>query len=541
MSKKFIVDVRIAASERDSLFTPEWNWPIKQETYDDPLREFVEWAHALPAQFADKPELRIAFELAEVDLLLDLAYFVGAWIDLSTAKKLDLDLVHGSDQQLYKMLVQDRLDGFSPINDARAGSDLRLRRPAKRLYQLARKTIRNSSAKIKGRPTNHSIGVNPLLLELTGGPRNIFHLSYANIAVQRPTIQHPDPLIGELAREIQQQLSRRLTDVDHAPTEKLNSHFQRLVSNHLINGWSDKDFKPEFKPTPKMTLFTGTGGGYISRTLSHAFQKNGAKVVRATHGGESVLFDDPLWASTEIPFSDTYVTFGTKAAEITRDKVARHQSIRRLHKVPATIAAGSFFHQRIVDRSFASDEVKTVYVISASFSGIRRHIPNIKIHDIVLLDWNRRLIQMIKAAGFRTIVKRHPKGIGSNIPIFEDVASKELKQTKMADTFNQADAYVIDQVGTGFMEAMCTLKPVILIEIPNRQLTKQARTQLNKSIVIIRATYDENNRVTIERDRLIEGLGEPINLEARHKFISDYLTSSDDIRNTCDLFRKTEF
>ena len=148
---------------------------------------------------------------------------------------------------------------------------------------------------------------------------------------------------------------------------------------------------------------------------------------------------------------------------------------------------------------------------------------------------------MIKAAGFRTIVKRHPKGIGSNIPIFEDVASKELKQTKMADTFNQADAYVIDQLGTGFMEAMCTLKPVILIEIPNRQLTKQARTQLNKSIVIIRATYDENNRVTIERDRLIEGLGEPINLEARHKFISDYLTSSDDIRNKCDLFRKTEF
>ena len=77
--------------------------------------------------------------------------------------------------------------------------------------------------------------------------------------------------------------------------------------------------------------------------------------------------------------------------------------------------------------------------------------------------------------------------------------------------------------------------------VANRQLTKEARTELNKSIVIIRATYDENNRVTIERDRLIEGLGEPINLEARHKFISDYLTSSDDIRNKCDLFRKTEF
>ncbi|MEC9293667.1 MAG: hypothetical protein VYC65_05195 [Chloroflexota bacterium] len=539
MNKKFIVDVRIAASERDSLFVPEWNWPIKQETYDDPFREFVEWTHAFPTQFADKPEMRIAFELIERVLIHDLSYFVGVWIDVSTAKKLDLDLVHGSDQQLYKMLLQDRCVGFSPYAD---GHPLKSTdRPAKRLYQLARRTVRNSSAKIKGRPTIHSIGVNPLLLELTGGPCNLFHLSYAGIAAQRPTIQHPNSIIGELAEEIQQQLSRRLADVDHAPTEKLNSHIRQLISNHLINGWSDKDFKPEFTPTPKMTLFTGTGGGYISRTLSHAFQKNGAKVVRATHGGDSVLFNNPLWASTEISFANTYVTFGTKAAEITQGKVARHKSIRRLQRVPSTIAAGSIFHQRIVDRSFANDEVKTVYVLSASFTGSRRHIPNIKIHDVVLLDWNRRLIQMIKAAGFQTIVKRHPKGLGPNIPIYEDIASKELKRMGMVDTFDHADAYVIDMVGTAFMEAMCTLKPVILIEIPNRQLTKDARTQLNKSIVIIRATYDENNRVTIERDRLIEGLSEPVNLEARHKFISDYLTSSDDIRNKCDLFRKTEF
>ena len=313
MSKKFIVDVRIAASERDSLFTPEWNWPIKQETYDDPLRKFVEWTHALPAQFADKPELRTAFELIEVDLLHDLAYFVGAWIDLSTAKKLDLDLVHGSDQHLYNMLAQDRLDGFSPTHYARAARDPNLRRPMKRLYQLARKTVRNSSAKIKGRPTTHSIGVNPLLLELTGGPRNLFHLSYANIVAQRPTIQHPDPVIGELAREIQQQLSKRLADVDHAPTEKLNSHIQRLVTNHLINGWSDKDFKPEFTPTPKMTLFTGTGGGYISRTLSHAFQKNGAKVVRATHGGESVDYPDFAHAVANSYFMAASNRVGTEA------------------------------------------------------------------------------------------------------------------------------------------------------------------------------------------------------------------------------------
>ena len=280
-----------------------------------------------------------------------------------------------------------------------------------------------------------------------------------------------------------------------------------------------------------MTLFTGTGGGYLSRTVSHAFQKNGAKVIRATHGGDSVLFNDPLWASTEIPFSDTYVTYGTKAAEITREKVDKHRSIRRLQDVPSVVAGGSLFHQRIVDIPATSNAIKTVHLITASFSGVRRHIPNVKIHDIVLLDWYRRLLQMIKAAGFRAIAKRHPKGIGPNIPIFEDVASQELRQIKMLDTFDQADAYVCDLAGTAFMEAICTLKPVILIEIPTRKLGEDARRELKNSVVIIQATYNENNRVTIEPDRLIHGLREPVDLEARHRFISDYLTSSDAAQN----------
>ena len=97
---------------------------------------------------------------------------------------------------------------------------------------------------------------------------------------------------------------------------------------------------------------------------------------------------------------------------------------------------------------------------------------------------------------------------------------------KMLDTLDQADAYVCDLVGTAFMEALCSLKPIVLIEIPNRQLTEEARTELKKSVIVIPATYNENNRITIEPDGLIDGLREPVDLAARYKFISDYLTSS---------------
>ena len=126
-------------------------------------------------------------------------------------------------------------------------------------------------------------------------------------------------------------------------------------------------------------------------------------------------------------------------------------------------------------------------------------------------------------------------GTGPNISIFGDIADEELTQVSMAYTFEQADAYVLDIVGTAFMEALCTLKPVVLIEIPNRRLTENARAQLKTHISVVEATFDENNRVIIESDQLINGLHRPVDLIARHKFISDYLTSSSGSRNNSGM------
>ena len=122
---------------------------------------------------------------------------------------------------------------------------------------------------------------------------------------------------------------------------------------------------------------------------------------------------------------------------------------------------------------------------------------------------------------------RHPKGGGPSIPIFDDIAAVELRQTGMAETFSQADAYVFDIAGSAFVEALCTLKPVVLIDIPNRRLIEKARNQLEKSVVIVRATFDDNNLVAVDHSQISEGLQQPVDLDARRQFISDYLTSHD--------------
>ncbi len=94
----------------------------------------------------------------------------------------------------------------------------------------------------------------------------------------------------------------------------------------------------------------------------------------------------------------------------------------------------------------------------------------------------------------------------------------------MSDNFDLADAYVMDIAGGAFMEALCTLKPIVLVDIPNRRMTIEGRARISESVRIVRAEFDENNRVAADTSQIVEGLHAPVNIEARRRFIAGYLT-----------------
>ena len=73
------------------------------------------------------------------------------------------------------------------------------------------------------------------------------------------------------------------------------------------------------------------------------------------------------------------------------------------------------------------------------------------------------------------------------------------------------------------MEAICTPKPVVLIDIPIRKMRPEARELISRSVAIVSATFDERNRVIIDRSELHEGLEKPVDIDARERLIQDYL------------------
>ena len=73
------------------------------------------------------------------------------------------------------------------------------------------------------------------------------------------------------------------------------------------------------------------------------------------------------------------------------------------------------------------------------------------------------------------------------------------------------------------MEALCTNKPVVLIETPVRRLATEGRKEVQEICTIVRAEYDENNRIMVDFDKVIAGLSEPVDPTARQMFLENYL------------------
>ena len=93
----------------------------------------------------------------------------------------------------------------------------------------------------------------------------------------------------------------------------------------------------------------------------------------------------------------------------------------------------------------------------------------------------------------------------------------------MAEVDQITDAYVFDFQGSAFMEAICTLKPVVLIDIPIRTMRTKARLKIRESISVVPASFDEQNRVVISPEKLHEAIEKPVDIEARKQLIEDYL------------------
>lgn len=526
MNKRLVIDSQLAAKDSNRVFDEGWSWPIAQSEYDEPLAEFFGWSDELHKELADSPQLLTAFLLIKTDLLKDLSYYTAAWLDVAGAERAGYEVVFDLDQYIHQSIVSGDYGQDFPTEI--------LRRP---LVRGLRGALRNRLSRLKRNRANkiafgssannvYVFQPNHLSNEITPGGALRLRLLADDVYRWRGRLNGSPARVDELATYIAGKLSEILGSHGYPPPATFDDRASSIASHYLQIGWHDSGATPLLPlPVRGSTLVTGTGSGYPARLMAYQSLAEGHRVIRTTHGGDPPMFEDVLWPSIEFPFATHYVVNGEVGAKSLTETVNARSESGVDNYTKSVLGAGSELHSRI--RNAASETppgpVKTVSVITASLTRMIRVVPRMKLHDVVYMEWHRRLLGSVKHMGYEVLSKRHPKASLADQRIFGDIVDEELIGKPMQAIERRTDAYVIDFGASAFMEALCTLKPVILIDMGIRKLKPEARAAISESAVIISSIFDDRNRVVIDENELRAGIETPVDIAARDRLIQDYL------------------
>ena len=241
-------------------------------------------------------------------------------------------------------------------------------------------------------------------------------------------------------------------------------------------------------------IITGTGGTYNNKLISNLAKKNGSKIWRFNHGGERCFFDDELYWINEFFKTDVYVTYGIKWGNYLRKKIKKN---KKHIKVNVT---RSMYHKKLFDLYFEKkpNYKKKILYAPNSFVSEGRQLPNLKIIDPVLYDWQKYLLEKLKELKYEIIYKSHPKGFFQEINNLGNIANNKTNKA-MIESLRDVDIVILDFAGTAFVEALCAGKDVIYIDMKQRKYNDDNLDEFNSFVKVI-PTYIKDGVINLNEE-----------------------------------------
>jgi hypothetical protein len=291
-------------------------------------------------------------------------------------------------------------------------------------------------------------------------------------------------------------------------------------------------------------FLSGTSGNYYDRLISYAFYRHDLKVIRFGHGADRGLFDDFSWEVIDLAFADVYVAHGEGESEVLSGRTSRLQLPSISNSSVKFIDFGSDYHRSISD-IFSVDTGgqvnknyrKNVVIGAPAFSGTARAMPFIKPHDFVCFDLQIKTLNMVNRLGYNPLIKRHPKGKLAGRAIYSHYGANEIFGQNFVQCTTMADAYVFSVAGSAFVEALCTMKPVVLLNIPYRPFNKDIFSNMEQCCEIIDVDVDHSGHLDIDASRLRDAIESDVDVNKRFQFLERYLFNGRfDVADFMELF-----
>jgi hypothetical protein len=494
-----------SALDPDSLddWLERFHWPVGDADFDgfarvvvDRFATAVEAAGPRDAQLLLSDYAFIGFVLQHLHLKAAAAAFGAAAAEAVAGPITKLHLGPDWDEMARAF---ERAPGFAQLGK------LHLRGLAKSwLLNRHLPLIKRLRTLLPGCPTRVLGSFTPLMTEFPPtGAAPARHI-YAETALPRRAA--PLPVGENLIREA----GRLLVEVDRAARARLGTALdveaalgcwvRRLAAlNGLAAGARGAHAAPK-----RLLLFNS--GNVHHRLLAQIWREQGAEIIGFHHGNEMGTQPSLLAGMAEFSLCDTFVAPTAKCAEWlgwVRDSAPALGTVR--------FVSAETGRYRALRRAMGGPPPKTIkrlMIVAFPLSWIR--YPGYAAHYALLqLDVELRLARHLRANGYEVILKVHPEWQTLAERLWQGRVDA-LPAAPFEQCWREADAFVFPRVSsTAFGYALCTNRPVIVLNPPEQSWNPEAVALLCRRCRFVPSHVDASNRLRFDGDALLAALAEP--------------------------------
>ena len=529
--KKWYIDIPSVVAIGYDEGLRNFSWPLSFGVYSAIAKDFIDSLVGLFNDVSLSSDNRILLNLKAIDIIQEFNIFVTVLLNVNYAKQHDLEIIFNKhDSWLYQYMLEDsfgeRYPGLDRYIERKIDSRIaKIKQfsllPYVKYYRLCLHKF------FSGKTYKYML--NKLLRQYDHSRQGRID----SILFVRPfRYWASSGGINDGTKDLMERIYEIWVSVLRKHQQEISCSASRyvfhLIKKHIsiAQGALGYNFG-KFINFNKAMLLTGSGGKFLTRLLSFIFQREGCRVMRFAHGGDRSIYSDISWAILETSFCNTYVAHGAlEALRIRERQESKALPVMYFDEAPEVTSFGSISHRTLYEKyatavAVAKSKLK-VMVVMGSFNGLYQEWPNIAYLDMVYIEWQFRLIKILKDTGCEVIVKRHPKSLYTQESLFSSYCDKEIIGVSFCNCLDAADVFVFDYGTSAFVEALCAMRNVVLIDIGYRFFNQHSKSDLNTCCHIVKAHFDENNRIMVDHKVLLQAIEAPFNMDARRKTVHEY-------------------
>ena len=312
--------------------------------------------------------------------------------------------------------------------------------------------------------------------------------------------------IKRLVCELEQSFVRSLDGLSHQIIELARQKFRQFAFYFLSEAEKDLIFLSDLK-LPFDEIWLGTASYYPARLIALHSKTKQIKTVSFDHGGSSFMVKYPSNRyALDISVVDQLVLPNQNAVQ-NFQRINADYFNNKLRIADVVSGFGDSYYKRVSQRQtqVSKHPIQALYCLTL-LGGRRQNQPTL-LPDLVALDLQFTVVSWIQSYGIRTKIKPHPAtnldGLSQH-PL-SDVA--EVLNSPFEKIMHEAEMFIFDYAqSTTFWAALCTEKPVILIDTKITEFDKETRDLLEHRCLVIDTKFDERGRCIPDKDQFTKAL-----------------------------------